>query len=161
VDALTAALTLLSRRELSTRQLRERLARRKFDAGEIERVIERLTRDRTLDDRRVAVAAARGEAVTKGRGRRRVLQEVQRLGVSAEDAEAAIAEVFGDVDETVLLERALQKRLKGLPIASLDAPATARIVRYLVAQGFAPAQVFARLRLRRSATGPERVEIDE
>ena len=31
MDAYTTALTLLSRRELSTAQLRERLARRKFD----------------------------------------------------------------------------------------------------------------------------------
>ena len=41
-DAYTTALTLLSRRELSTRQLRDRLERRHFEPGEIDAVITRL-----------------------------------------------------------------------------------------------------------------------
>ena len=61
-DSYTAALTLLSRRELSSTQLRQRLARRKFSPHEIEDVVPRLTRDGTLDDRRVALASARVEA---------------------------------------------------------------------------------------------------
>ena len=42
MDALTTALTLLSRRELSTRQLRERLARRQFTTEQIDDVVARL-----------------------------------------------------------------------------------------------------------------------
>jgi regulatory protein len=146
VDAYTTALTLLGRRELSVRQLRDRLTRRQFAADEIEAVIERLQRDRTLDDRRVALAAARMAAAIKGRGRRRVLQYVQQLGVSSEVAATAVSEVFSDLNEAALLDRAIDRRLKGTSVASLDTRGKARLVRQLITQGFEPATVFARLR---------------
>jgi SOS response regulatory protein OraA/RecX len=75
-----------------------------------------------------------------------VLQAVQRLGISADDAESAVNEVFGDVDEAALLERALEKRLKGASVRDLDDKAKARIIRHLVAQGFEPSRVFRILR---------------
>jgi regulatory protein len=146
LDAYITALTLLGRRELSAKQLRDRLTRRQFPAEETEAVIDRLTRDRTLDDRRVAVAAARMAAAIKGRGRRRVLQHVEQLGVSSEVAAAAVTEVFDDVDEAALLDRALDKRLRGSSLGSLDARGKAKLVRQLIAQGFEPAAIFARLR---------------
>jgi regulatory protein len=146
VDAYTTALTLLSRRELSARQLRERLARRHFAREDIDSAIERLTSDRTVDDRRVALASARMEAAIKGRGKRRVRQAVQRLGVSADIAESAVDEVFGEMDEAALLDRALEKRLKGVSVRDLDDKARARIIRHLIAQGFEPAHVLRLLR---------------
>jgi regulatory protein len=146
LDAYTTALTLLGRRELSAKQLRDRLLRRDFPPEEVDAVLERLRADRTLDDHRVARASARMAASIKGRGRRRVLQYVQHLGVSSEIAAAAVTEVFAEVDEAALLDRALAKRLKNIPIAALDARAKARLVRQLVTQGFEPAAVFARLR---------------
>jgi regulatory protein len=154
MDAYLTALTLLSRRELSTRQLRDRLARRKFSPDQIDAALERLTRDRTVDDRRVAVAAARIEATVKGRGRHRVAQSLQRLGVSAEVARTAIDDVFSEIDEADLLERALDRRLKGVSPRDLDARARARVVRHLVSRGFDTSQVLTRLR-RRS------IEVDE
>ena len=153
MDAYTTALILLGRRELSARQLRDRLTRRQFAADEIDTVIERLTRDRTLDDRRVALASARMAAAIKGRGRRRVLQYVQQQGVSAEVAAAAVSEVFGEVDENALLDRALEKRLRGTVAASLDARSKARLIRQLITQGFEPAAVFARLRRKDAEPG--------
>jgi regulatory protein len=146
VDAYTTALTLLSRRELSTKQLRERLARKHFDERDIDRVVERLVNDRALDDRRVAFACARTQASTKGYGRRRVLQRVQQLGVSADIARLAVDDVFGEMDEVALLDAAIEKRLRGSPVTGLDAKGKARLVRHLVARGFEPSQVYARLR---------------
>ena len=153
MDALTAALALLSRRELSSQQLRDRLARRKFESNDIDEVVRRLTRDGTLDDRRVALASARLEAAIKGRGRRRVMQHVQQLGISAATAKAAVDEVFGELDEGALLEHAIERRLKGASPRSLDRTAIARIVRSLVGQGFAPGQVYAELRKKGTEPG--------
>ena len=153
MDALSAALALLSRRELSSQQLRDRLARRKFESDDIDEVVRRLTRDGTLDDRRVALASARLEAAIKRRGRRRVLQHVQQLGISAATAKAAVDEVFGEIDEGALLEHAIERRLKGANPRSLDRTAIARIVRSLVGQGFAPGQVYARLRKKGTEPG--------
>jgi SOS response regulatory protein OraA/RecX len=145
----------LARRELSVAQLRTRLARRKFDDQEIEAALTRLASDRTVDDKRVALAAARLEGVIRNRGRRRVLQRVQQLGVSASIARAAVDEVFGDIDERQQLERALDKRLKGVSTGELDAKATARVARSLIGQGFDPGQVYTRLRARGATSLPD------
>jgi SOS response regulatory protein OraA/RecX len=86
------------------------------------------------------------EASIRGRGKRRVLQAIQRLGVSADVAERAVREVFGEVDESALLTRAIEKRLRGSAVADLDEKGRARLIRQLVAQGFAPSQVLRALR---------------
>jgi regulatory protein len=148
VDCYTAALTLLARRELSARQLRDRLARRKYAAEEIDPVITRLTQDGTLDDRRVALASARQAAIVKRRGRRRILQEIQRLGIGSATAKQAVEEVFAEVDENVLLDVAIQQRLKNVDPKSLDRRARARLARSLIAQGHDADRVYARLRTR-------------
>ena len=149
MDCYTAALTLLSRRELSTQQLRDRLIRRKFSTEEIESVLVKLNSDGTLDDGRVARASARLGAVIKRHGRRRVLQEVRHLGINATTAKQAVDDVFAEIDETALLDRAIDRRLRGVDQAvALDPQKRARIVRSLVGQGFDAAQVYARLRTR-------------
>ena len=146
MDAYTTALTLLSRRELSAKQLRDRLKRRKFAPDDIDATINRLIRDRTVDDLRVARAFARMESSIKGRGKRRVLLAVQRLGIDSGTAEDAVNEVFGEVDEDALLQRALEKRLKGHSVEELDEKARSRIIRQLVGQGFSFSSVLRALR---------------
>jgi SOS response regulatory protein OraA/RecX len=153
MDALTTALTWLGRRELSTAQLRDRLARRRVPDDEIDRVVARLTADRTLDDDRVALAAARTEALVRRRGRRRILQRLQQMGLAREVAARAVEAVFADVDEDVLLDRAIERSLRGRLPAALDRVELARIVRRLVGQGFAPGAIYARLRPERSDSG--------
>jgi SOS response regulatory protein OraA/RecX len=136
MDAYTTALTWLSRRELSVAQLRSRLARRKFDHAEIDEALAKLSRDRTVDDARVAVAAARLEGGIRNRGRRRVLQRIQQLGVSSSVAHAAVDEVFANIDEQAQLDRAIEKKLRGADPQALDDKGKARIIRSLVGQGF-------------------------
>ena len=152
MDAYTTALTWLSRRELSATQLRTRLARRKFDQAEIDEALAKLSGDRTVDDARVAVAAARLEGAIRNRGRRRVLQRIQQLGVSASLARAAVDEVFADIDEKVQLERAIEKKLRGADPRDLDDKAKARVVRSLVGQGFEPDRIYAWFRKERRTT---------
>ena len=135
-DAYTVALTLLSARELSESQLRARLTRRKLDPDDIDTAIARLKSDGTLDDRRVALALARIESGIRHRGRARVIQKVRQAGIDAGVADDAVREVFADVDEDGLLERALDRRLRGRNPRELDENQRARIVRSLMAQGF-------------------------
>jgi regulatory protein len=146
-DAYLAGLKLLARRELSEAQLRARLARRGFGDDDIETAVARLSRERALDDRRTALACARTDLAVRRRGRFRVVRQVEALGISPATARAAVNEAFADVDETVLLEQALDRRLrKG---STLDEPATLRRThRYLVAQGFDPVRVAELLRRR-------------
>lgn len=147
-DAYTTALTLLSARELSETQLRTRLIRRGCDPEDVEQAITRLKRDRTLDDGRVARAAARLEASIRHRGPGRVVQRLRRLGIDADTARGAVDEIFADIDQTALLDRAIERRLKGAAPTGLDRRATARLVRALTAQGFPLSAILSRLRAR-------------
>lgn len=145
-DAYAVALTLLAVRELSETQLRARLTRRQLDPDGIDTAIDRLKADGTLNDRRVAIAVARLESAIKHRGRARVMQKVRQIGIDADTAEDAVREVFEDVDETALLDRALERRLRGKTPRELDEKGRARIVRGLVAQGFSLERILKKLR---------------
>ena len=137
---------MLSRRELSEAQIRTRLARREFEDDEIEAAVERLRQDGTINDRRVALAAARMESTIRHRGRSRVLQKLRTLGIDADVAESAVNEVFEEVDEGALLDRAFERRLRGQDPKNLDDKARARIVRGLAAQGFRFEAIMKRLK---------------
>jgi regulatory protein len=135
VDAFTTALRLLSRRELSIAELRQRLADRQVPRAETERTIERLIEDGTLNDRRAAAAIARTHAAVKGRGRLRVARELTARGVDEDTARAALDEVFGEIAEADLLERALRRRLRTGRIT--DQAQFRRLYAYLSRLGFA------------------------
>ena len=145
-DAYIVALTMLSRRELSEAQIRTRLARKEFEADEIEAAVERLRQDGTINDRRVALAAARMESTIRHRGRSRVIQKLRTLGIDSEVAESAVNEVFEEVDEGALLDRAFERRLRGQEPKDLDDKGRARIVRGLAAQGFPFDAIMRRLK---------------
>jgi len=145
-DAYLVALTLLSRRELSEAQVRTRLARKQFEDDDIEAAVERLRQDGTLNDRRVALAAARLESTVRHRGRARVIQKLRTLGIDGDLAASAVNEVFAEVDEGALLDRALTRRLRGQTPKELDQKARARVVRGLAGQGFAIDAILKRLR---------------
>ena len=136
MDAYLVALTLLSARELSETQLRARLARKQFDTQSIEEAVSRLKAAGTLNDRRVAVALARMESAIRHRGRARVIQKIRQAGIDSDIAEGAVREVFEEVDEGALLDRALERRMRGRTPNDLDDKGRARVVRGLVAQGF-------------------------
>jgi regulatory protein len=154
VDAYTQALTWLARRELSERQVRERLARREFDEESIDAAVSRLKTERALDDRRVALACARSAVRLKGRGRERVRRSIESLGISRDLARAAVDEVFGEIDESALIARALEKRWPRVTAAAPDRDAirreTQRIYHALLRQGFPADRVMQAIRRRSS-----------
>ena len=147
-DAYTVALTLLSARELSESQIRTRLKRREIDPADIDDAVARLKADRTINDRRVALAIARMESAIKHRGRGRVLQKIRQAGIDDDTAQEAVREVFEEVNEDDLLERAFARRLRGKAVKELDEKGRARIIRGLVAQGFRLEAVLRRLKLQ-------------
>ena len=150
--AYVDALHLLGRRELSVKQLRERLRERDHSAEDVDRAIALLLENRALDDARVAAAYVRTALAVKGRGRLRIRRELQEMGIDAEVASAALSDAFGDVDERGLVRRALDKKLRGKKITTRTE--YARVFQYLMRQGFAPATVTAVLReARRTPRG--------
>ena len=147
------AVRMLARRELSVTQLRERLREREHSTDDIEDAVTRLTGSGQLDDRRVARAYARTAANVKGRGRVRVQQELHAMGVARDVVAEAIAEVFGDVDERAMVDKAIQKKLRasGSARRKLSLQERGRLYQYLMRQGFTPASIAAAMRRMGSA----------
>lgn len=150
--AYVDGLHLLGRRELSVRQLRDRLREREHSDEDVDRAIALLLENRALDDRRVAAAFVRTAISVKGRGRLRVQRELQAMGIDKDVAAEALAEAFGQQDERAMIAKALQKKLRGRP--KIASPAEyARVYQYLMRQGFSPAAVTAALRGHRRGGG--------
>jgi regulatory protein len=147
VSAYVAALRLLARRELSERQVRERLVRKGYTDDDVQGAIERLKAERAIDDARVAEAIARTETGIKRRGRLRVRLAIEKAGIAGPTARAALDAVFGDLDDEVLLEAALNRRLRSRAIA--DDREFQRLYRYLAAQGFESDRILKVLNARR------------
>ena len=146
--AYIAALRMLARRELSEKQVRQRLARKEFDQDEVDDAIAKLLGERAIDDQRVAEAIARSETSVRKRGKLRVKQKIESAGIRPTIAKQAVDEVFGGLDSDALLESALNKRLpRGQTIA--DEREFSRLYRYLVTQGFEPDRVLELLRSRK------------
>jgi regulatory protein len=147
-SAYVDALHLLAGRELTAKQLRERLIDREHNREEIDRAIEQLLETRALDDARVAAAYVRTALKIKGRGRLRIQRELQEMGVERSVATEALAEAFGDVDERALIAAAIKKKLHGKPKIATQAD-YARVYQFLMRQGFSSAGVTAALRASR------------
>ena len=149
--AYSAGLAMLARRELSEAQIRERLRRKGHAAGAVDQAVARLLAAGALDDRRVAVSAARTEAQVRSRGRGYVLRRLQAMGIAAEVSADAVNEVFGALDEPALLSRALTRRLRGSSAPIQDAAHFRRLYQQLVRQGFSPSAVISALKVRARA----------
>jgi regulatory protein len=148
------ALKMLARRELSEAQVRSKLARHGHQQADIQTAVARLKSERAIDDGRVAEAIARTQISMKGRGRLRVLREIERAGIAPHAARRAVDEAFSSIDDSVLIAAAARKRLHDRSPVTADRD-LGRLYRYLVGQGFEPDKVMAHLRTLRSEAGSD------
>ena len=135
LEAYVDALKMLGRRELSERQVRQRLARHDYEATAIDEAIARLKEERAIDDERAAGAIARSATSIKRRGRIRVKRDIENAGIASSTATKALDQTFADVDEDALIAATLSRRLRGRE-GPLDRSALTRLYRYLRTQGF-------------------------
>ncbi len=84
---------------------------------------------------RVAEAIARTETTIKRRGRLRVRRQIEHAGIAPPTARRAVDEVFSGIDDQVLIEAALAKRLRDRT-GIADDREFQKLYRYLIAQGF-------------------------
>jgi regulatory protein len=138
--AVTAGLLMLGRRELSSRQLADRLRRKGFPHDVVETALASLRESGALNDARAAAARARHGVAIHRHGRSRVLRQVKALGVSDETARHAVSAAFSDVSEDQMLASALARKLRGAEPPS-DPKAVRRLQGWLLRQGFEPDRV--------------------
>ena len=152
--AYELALQLLARRDLSTSQLRDRLQKSQLSSNDIACTISRLIENRALDDSRTAIAYARRSATVKLRGKHRTQQELHARGFPLSVASYAVATVFSEVNETTVLERAIQKRLNG-PVRTRTQ--FRKLYQALLRQGF-PSEAIACALVSRTESGDSFME---
>jgi len=151
-SAYVAALKMLGGRELSERQVRQRLARRHYENDAIDAAVARLRQNGSIDDARAARAMAHAETSFKKRGKLRVKRRLEAAGIAPAVAQRAIEDVFEAIDADALMASALQKRLRGRELIGDDREFQ-RLYRYLVGQGFEPDRVLALLRRHKRREG--------
>jgi regulatory protein len=104
-----AAITLLSRRDYSTFELRKKLLDRGYPAADIDALIPGLTSSRALDDRRVAASHVRTAAAIKGRGRLRIARELAARGLPKDIVSEALTPIEKQ-DEAAAIRKILTRK---------------------------------------------------
>ena len=133
--ARVAALDALARRDHASAELRRKLLDKGYDPAVVDTLIELLSAERLLDDRRylenfVASHAARGQ------GPMRVRAELRKIGLQGGEAEAALAAYPEWIAQ---LRKAHQKKFgTRLPTLYADRQRQARFLGY---RGFTGAQI--------------------
>jgi len=103
------ALTLLSRRDYTSSELRKKLLERDHDADAVNTLIQDLTTSRLLDDRRVAASHVRTAAAIKGRGRLRIARELAARGLPKDIVSEALGAVEKQ-DEAAAIRKILTRK---------------------------------------------------
>ena len=136
-EAWNAALSYLSYRVRSRRELERHLQRRGYEGEQIAAVVARCERLSLLDDVSFATAFARDRIRLRPRGLMRLERELYAKGVASADARAGIQAAMRDeeVTELDLLRRAARKRWTRLSVAD-SAKARRRLYDHLVRSGF-------------------------
>jgi len=136
-----AAVRLLARRDYARCELRRRLARRGFEADEIERALDGLERLGYLSDERFAQAVVARRAGQYGR--RAIAHELREKGVAPAAAESALA-TLDDSDE---LAQALALWRRKFGTVAANNREKARQARFLLARGYSDAIAYKVLRV--------------
>jgi regulatory protein len=133
-----AALGLLGRRDYTVAELTQTLVFRGYSQDEVDALVRDLVADRTLDDRRIAVAFARTASIVKHRGRVRIRRELEARGIAPAIAKDVVADLPQD-DEAAAIERLLtRQRVTRRPPAA----ERRRLFQQLLRRGF-PADAIA------------------
>ena len=132
-DCYTAALRILNYRFNSEAELRRKLARKEFDAAEIDAAIARLRDEKWLDDGRFAAAFVR-ERQRRRLGRFRIRRELVAAGVEDDVAADALRQNFDAEGERAAALETARRRAARLDLAS---PADRnKLAAYLLKQGY-------------------------
>jgi regulatory protein len=109
------ALLILSHRDHSVEELRQKLMKRDFPGAAIEAVLSKLRRDRLLDDSMFSKAFVRGRVRNKPMGRMGLVRELLKRGVSEDIVQDAIGKVLDEeeVDEEEIARKLAEKKHRG------------------------------------------------
>ncbi len=135
-EVYSRALNLLARRDHTVHELKQKLSVRGFSADSITTAIEKLSGQKLLDDRRFAERWA-DAAIRGGRGYGlRILQELQRKGVSREIAAEVVATATAEHLESDSVAAIVARRFAAFDPAGASQKEKQRVYSYLQRRGF-------------------------
>lgn len=134
--ALDYARTLCSRAEYAPDEVCQRLIRRGMHSADIERIIDRLTDERYLDEARFAGAFVRSKVEYAGWGRRKIAAALAQKRIPR----AIVAEALAAIDQKVYAERlqAVVDAARRRDPAPDSYEGRTRIFRHAASRGFEP-----------------------
>ncbi len=145
-DPFAAALRLLTRRDRSEAELREKLLQFGFSAAAVNDTLAKCREYAYLDDRRYALERARS-LLRSGRGvGRKVLLDLRRRGIEESTAEQALENASSEFDSADLLRDQLQRRFPDFAYATADERQRRRVIGFFQRRGFTLGEIFAILK---------------
>jgi regulatory protein len=142
--AYRRAILRLARRDHTAAELRRALVARGHEPEEVEAAIERLRRERYVDDEGYAERFARSRLANQGLGRLRIRQALRQRGVGRGETDAGIRRAAAEVDEKAVLDGVARRYWK--QHARIEPERRlARLWAFLVRRGFPPGLVGERL----------------
>jgi regulatory protein len=133
---MSAALRMLSRRDLSEEEVRERLGRKGFSPAEGSAAIRRLVELGLVDDQSFCARLVRSYRETRGYGSAKIAWALRARGFPLELVERALRESGSEEEELAAARAALRRKFRGgIPPGRQGA---ARAYRFLAGRGFSP-----------------------
>ena len=108
--ALQYAVKLLSARPYSERKLKEKLYGREYAGSEIHAALDRLKRERLLDDRKYAQDFIRARMAARPRGAARMITDLLGRGIPLTLAREVVTELMPKVDELPLAQEFVRRK---------------------------------------------------
>ena len=142
------ALSTLSKRALSARELRQKLAVRAESSAALAQVIAKLREYDFVDDERFAESFATARLDNRGYGSRRVLAELRARQISGKVADQVVQKLYRETDEEELVRQFLHRKYRGKDLAVLlgEQKTFLSAYRRLMVAGFSPRTSIAVLR---------------
>lgn len=126
---------LCSRREYCSRDIALKIKRKGLDGHEADMVLERLVRERFVDDARYARCFARDKSRLSGWGPRKIAYVLASKGISRDVVNSALAELDPEESDARMRE-VLMLKWKALSAKYPDAECRPRLLRYAVSRGY-------------------------
>lgn len=137
-----SAIRILMRRAHSVSEMKKALARRCEDEKMVKSVVERLKREKLLDDACYARQFLRYRTETRKQGQFRIARDLRARGVPDKHIAAAMKDAAQDSDPEALIRQRIERKLR-LWRGEIDQKRTASLYRSLLAAGF-PADLIRR-----------------
>ena len=134
-QALNTAIRLLTRRDHTNFEIRQKLKQRRFSSEAIRAAVAECERLNYIDDERTARIFI-GQLARRGFGFRRIPIELKKKGLQGRRIEDILEQQRAEIDEREIARRVLQKKMKSFERETDRKKRRDKIYRFLDYRGF-------------------------